>query len=347
MNPALKLGGFVGGLAAAFALAFTVGSSADPIRAEGPAAPAMDDMGDGHAEEAGSEHGGHEAGTGQLPGLAVSDAGYTLVPAAPTLPSGPAVPFRFTVTDPGGRALQDYELSHEKELHLIVVRRDLDGFQHVHPVRASDGTWSVPLDLRKGGTYRMFADFKPAGLDRGLTLGTDVSVAGPFTPVPLPEPAARSVVDSYDVALAGTPVAGEESELTFTVSRNGKPVRDLEPYLGAFGHLVSLRTGDLAYLHTHPAQEAHAGDRGGPQVTFATTFPTAGTYRLFLDYQHGGEVRTAAFTVKVRASGTTTEPTAKPTTEPTTEPTGKPTVRPTPRKTVPSTPHGTPGHGHS
>jgi hypothetical protein len=339
VNPALKLGGFVGGLAAAFALAFTVGSSTDPIRAEEPAAPAMDDMGDGHAEEAGSEHGGgHDAGTGQLPGLAVSDAGYTLVPAAPSLPSGPAVPFRFRVTGPDGRALHDYELSHEKELHLIVVRRDLDGFQHVHPVRAADGTWSVPLDLRKGGTYRMFADFKPAGLDRGLTLGTDVSVAGPFTPVPLPEPATRSVVDGYDVTLAGTPVAGEESELTFTVSRNGKPVRDLEPYLGAFGHLVSLRTGDLAYLHTHPAQEAHAGERGGPQVTFATTFPTAGTYRLFLDYQHGGEVRTASFTVNVGAS--TAEP-VTPTVKPTVKPTAKP--KPTPGKT----PHGTPGHGHS
>ena len=346
MNAGLKLGGFVGGLAAAFAIAFTVGSSTDPVRAEEPAAPgAMDGMGgtekmgEGEHADEGSEHGGHDAGSGQLPGLAVSDAGYTLVPAAPTLPAGQAVPFRFTVTDPDGRALKSYQLSHEKELHLIVVRRDLDGFQHVHPVRAADGTWSVPLDVSKGGTYRVFADFKPAGLDRGLTLGTDVSVAGPFTPMPLPAPATRSAVDGYDVTLAGTAIAGQESELTFTVSKNGEQVRDLEPYLGAFGHLVSLRTGDLAYLHTHPAQEAHAGERGGPEVRFATTFPTAGTYRLFLDYQHGGKVRTAAFTVEVAKAG----PTATPT--PTTAPTKA--VPTNPRKAAPSTPHGTPGHGHS
>lgn len=83
------------------------------------------------------------------------------------------------------------------------------------------------------------------------------------------------------------------------MNRNGEPLTQLEPYLGAFGHLVSLRTADLAYLHTHPAQEATAGERGGPQVRFGTTFPTAGTYRLFLDFRVDGAVRTAEMTVEV------------------------------------------------
>jgi hypothetical protein len=76
-------------------------------------------------------------------------------------------------------------------------------------------------------------------------------------------------------------------------------VTSLQPYLGAFGHLVSLRDGDLAYLHTHPAAEAHDGDRGGPTVAFATEFPTAGSYRLFLDFKADGKVHTAEFTVTV------------------------------------------------
>ena len=106
----------------------------------------------------------------------------------------------------------------------------------------------------------MFADFQPAGLDRDLTLGTDVTVSGLYIPVPLPSRASSYSVDGYDVTLAGTPVAGKESELTFRVSRGRRqPVTDLQPYLGAFGHLVSLRGGDLAYLHTHPAQEADGG----------------------------------------------------------------------------------------
>jgi hypothetical protein len=316
VNAGLKVAGFAGGLAAAFAIAFAVGSAAGPVRAGEPAATATphdgtatsdDGMGgmsgtDGdHASTGpGDEHGAEPgSASGQLPGLAVSDAGYTLAAAATTLPAGAAIPFRFTVTDPSGHPVTSYETKHDKQLHLIVVRRDLSGFKHVHPVMAAGGTWSVPLDVSRAGSYRVFADFQPTGLDRGLVLGTDVSVAGSFMPIPLPQATSTTAVDGYDVSLAGSPKAGAESELVFMVSRDGAPVTDLEPYLGAFGHLVSLRAGDLAYLHTHPSQEAHAGEHGGPQVHFATTFPTAGTYRLFLDFQHGGKVRTAAFTVVV------------------------------------------------
>lgn len=297
----IKVGGFVAGLAAAFALALAVGSSASPIRPADKAASSgeqsdpMGGMGETHEESGGESHEG-----GGLPGLAVSEEGYTLLPATTSLAAGKGVAYRFRIGGPEGRPLTTYEISHEKELHLIVVRRDTQAFQHVHPVRAADGTWSVPLDLSKAGAYRVFADFRPAGLDRGLTLGTDLFVGGPFTPTPLPVPVPSSKTDGYVVSLAGAPVAGKESELRFTVSRGGKSVTNLEPYLGAFGHLVSLRTGDLAYLHTHPAQEAHGSDRGGPEVHFETTFPTAGTYRLFLDFKHGGAVHTASYTVEVK-----------------------------------------------
>ena len=81
--------------------------------------------------------------------------------------------------------------------------------------------------------------------------------------------------------------------LTTRIELDGEPVTDLEPYLGAFGHLVALRAGDLGYLHVHP-EEGEAG----PGVEFATAFPTPGTYRLFLDFQHRGVVHTAAFTVE-------------------------------------------------
>jgi hypothetical protein len=206
------------------------------------------------------------------------------------------VPFAFRITGPDGEAVTAYEEKHEKELHLIVVRRDLAGFQHVHPTLAANGTWTVPLDVPSGGTYRVFADFEPTGLGRGVTLGTDLSVAGTFEPAPLPPPAATTSVDGFDVTVEGVERvrAGQETEIAFTVSRGSREVTDLQPYLGAFGHLVSLRTGDLAYLHTHPVGgDAH----GGPTVRFATEFPTAGTYRLFLDFQVDGVVRTAELTI--------------------------------------------------
>ena len=79
---------------------------------------------------------------------------------------------------------------------------------------------------------------------------------------------------------------------------------DLQPYLGAYGHLVALRAGDLAYLHVHP--DGVPGDgvtAPGPDVTFWATAPSAGAYRLFLDFQHNGVVRTAEFTVQATPAG--------------------------------------------
>lgn len=92
---------------------------------------------------------------------------------------------------------------------------------------------------------------------------------------------------------------GEASDLTLAVSRDGRPVTDLQPYLAAYGHLVALRVGDLGYLHVHPEGEPGDGvTEPGPEITFAATAPTAGTYRLYLDFQHNDTVRTAEFTVR-------------------------------------------------
>ncbi|TCM46984.1 hypothetical protein [Kribbella sp. VKM Ac-2568] len=327
---ALRLGAFAGALALAFAGAFAIGSAVDPIaaadpapHAENPAMPAMDESGEAHG-------GGHSDPAAQPPGLAVSQAGYTLVPATTFFQPGKQETLKFTIQGPDGKPVTQYTQTHEKDLHLIVVRRDLAGFHHVHPTRDASGTWTIPFTFTAGGTWRMFTDFQPAGLDKTLTLGTDVNVSGLYVPVPLNEPASVYSVDGYDVTLAGKPVAGKESELTFLISKDGKPVTDLQPYLGAFGHLVSLRGGDLAYLHTHPSEEAKAGMKGGPQIEFGTTFPTAGTYSLFLDFQHAGRVHTAEFTVNVSTTGTAIVP-------PATLPS------PTPKKTTPgheSTPHG-------
>jgi hypothetical protein len=191
-----------------------------------------------------------------------------------------------------------YVDNHEKQLHLIVVRRDMVGFQHVHPTMAADGTWSVPVDL-SAGDYRVFADFIPEG-GKNLTLGTDVHVAGRYDPQPLPSPAATAVVDGFTVKLSGSAKANEPSMLSFEVTRDGKPVTDLQPYLGAYGHLVALRASDLAYLHVHPMGEPGDGvTPAGPEIGFHATFPSDGDYRLFLDFKHQNVVRTAEFTVSV------------------------------------------------
>lgn len=305
-RPAFRVGGFAVGLLAVFALALGAGSLWGPTVAA-PDTAADEDMGHGGmtAETAGEGAGHDDSGAGgHLPGgLMRSQDGYTLDLAATTAAAGRDVPLALTVTGPDGHLLDteaDYDVEHDKRLHLIVVRRDLTGFQHVHPELGADGRWTTAVDLDPGA-WRVFADFKAAD-GPALTLGTDLTVPGTVGDVrPVGDDVRTSSVGGYDVTLAGDLEGGTASDLTLTVTRDGEPVTDLEPYLGAFGHLVALREGDLAYLHVHPHEEAHDGDAGGPTIDFTAEVPSAGRYRLFLDFKADGVVRTATFDLEASA----------------------------------------------
>jgi hypothetical protein len=222
-------------------------------------------------------------GDAHAPGLAVAEDGLRLL-APSTLRAGVREDFAFRIADDRGATVRAFDVEHTKKLHLIAVRRDLTGFQHLHPTQAANGTWRTGLTLPEPGAYRVFADFTPRG-GAATTLASDVLVAGAFVPRPLPAPAARASSDGYEVALRAS--GGRDATLRFVISRAGRAIAP-EPYLGAAGHLVALREGDLAYLHVHP----HEGD----EVAFGARFPSAGRYRLFLQFQHEGRVHTAAFT---------------------------------------------------
>ncbi|GAA2225181.1 hypothetical protein GCM10010232_07850 [Streptomyces amakusaensis] len=256
----------------------------------------------GHDTTSHSGHGGARPG-----GLSVSESGYTLAFDSTILSAGTQT-VTFRVTGPDGGPVTEYTAEHGKKLHLIAVRRDTAGFQHVHPVMDGKGTWSVGVTLEPGD-WRFFADIHPAGHDGTLTLGIDASVAGQYDPRPVPEDTRTARVGEYTVTLDGELVPGEASDLTLTVSREGRPVTDLEPYLEAYGHLVALRVGDLGYLHVHP--EGAPGDGStepGPRITFMAAAPSGGVYRLYLDFQHEGVVRTAEFTVRASAKAASGHP---------------------------------------
>ena len=289
MSTPAKVAGFLIALAAVFGIALGVGKAVGP-----------------DSETAESAHGGHNedstaaAADGQedFPGgLMVSQNGYTFSLAKRQAGPGRDVGISFTIDGPDGEPVTDYDVEHEKRLHLIAVRRDFTGFQHVHPELGSDGTWSTGLDLTSG-QWRLFADFKAADAD-ALTLGTDLAVVGDYRPAKESSGEVRTAkVDGYTVELAGNLKPGSDSKLTLSVSKDGNPVTDLQPYLGAYGHLVALREGDLAYLHVHPDGEPNDGKtEPGPEVVFYASVPSQGGYRLYLDFKHDGVVRTAAFTV--------------------------------------------------
>ncbi|MCC3317239.1 hypothetical protein [Nocardia africana] len=255
----------------------------------------------GNHHEQHDGHGGHTehaAHGGGLPGgLQITQDGYTLALAEPILTPG-EVDFRFRILGPDGIPVTEYSAIHDRELHLIVVRRELTGFWHVHPELTSEGIWTVRLHLPAAGAYRVFTDIAPRALGKTITLGADLAVAGPYDPRPAPAADRTAEVDGYEVTLDGDLVPGEGRLLTLTVRKNGEPVTDLQPYLAAYGHLVILRAGDLAYVHVHPNGEPGDGVTApGPDITFHTAVPGPGTYRLFLDFKHGDVVRTAAFTL--------------------------------------------------
>ncbi|WP_238439525.1 hypothetical protein [Microbacterium sp. JZ31] len=254
----------------------------------------MNTHGEGHGDTE-KEAQGHG-----LKGLSLDAGGFLLSPVRAPGAVGDEGELVFEILDDSGEPVTDYDTAHEKDLHLIVVRTDGAGFRHVHPVLdASTGTWSTPWSWDEAGTYRVYADFTPAAEGaEGVTLSRSVQVAGDFAPVER-ELQTTDEVDGYAVSLHGEVTAGSASELTVTVERDGEPVTTLEPYLGAFGHMVALREGDLAYLHVHAeGDEPHAGDTAGPEIRFAAKAPTAGRYMVYLDFQVDGQVHTAEFVIE-------------------------------------------------
>lgn len=230
-------------------------------------------------------------------GLRVAQDGYALELEKQTFTAFREMDLRFRVFGPDGQPVTRYDIVHERPLHLIVVRRDFAHYQHVHPTVGTDGSWAVKLDLPLGGIYRVFADFRTQG--KSLTLGADIFIAGLFIPATERSVSSLAGAGKYQVSLSLPSVAKLAGELAFSVRREGQPVKDLVPHLGALGHLVALREGDMAFLHIHPIGVVGAG----PEIRFHAAFPSPGRYHLFLEFNHGGEVRRVSFTVNIPRQG--------------------------------------------
>jgi hypothetical protein len=282
MSAGVRVAAFAALLAVVFAAAAVAGRALDP----GTGAGTDHAAGAQHAAAGGAHGSTHEAAAPA--GLSAEQDGLLLVPATTALRAGRAGRFAFGVVDARGRTVRAFDREQARRMHLVVVRRDLTQFQHVHPAQTAAGGWTVKLRLPAPGVYRAYADFSTGG--RRHTLATSLVAPGDFSPRPLPPPAAAASTDGYDVALG----AGAGGAVTFTVTRAGEPVA-LQPYLGARGHLVALRASDLAYEHVHPlAATATAGE-----IAFASAGTAAGSYRLFLQFRHGDRVHVAAFTRRI------------------------------------------------
>lgn len=306
MNAAGRLTLYGAGLAVAFAGAFAAAGAVVPDGF-------VNDWKDKNQMSA-DHGGGHDAMTSSnaatsLRGLSLAADGMVLSPVSAPDRAGAAGTLSYRILDADGRPVVRFARSHEKDMHLIVVRSDGSRFEHVHPILdTATGTWSIPWTWDAGGTYRVFADFVPATEEApSITLTRTVDVAGALNPEPATSVSRTTRVDGFDVSIEGDLVAGRMAELDITVEREGRPVTGLQPYLGAFGHLVALREGDLGFLHVHAeGDEPRAGDTAGPTISFMAQAPTAGRYLLYLDFQVDGQVRTAPFVLDAADAGSPT-----------------------------------------
>jgi hypothetical protein len=225
-----------------------------------------------------------------------SDVYSVEVRSAEPLRAGTPASLTFRIRDPAGFDVRHFQIVHERPLHLMIVSQDLARFDHVHPELEPDGSFRLGHVFPEGGHYFLFSDFTPDSVGMQV-VPVEMVVAGD-------EPAPRPLVvdddqphrvSGCDVTISHSPlVPGETCAMTFSLRRHGRPVTDLEPFLGAGGHLVLISQDRASYRHSHPLET-----RPGPSVTFQVRFERTGIYKGWAQFQRHGRVLTVPFVVGV------------------------------------------------
>jgi hypothetical protein len=246
-------------------------------------------------------------------------------------------------TNPG--YLADLIPDHNHLMHLFLIRLpQMDRFLHLHPDRTGD-QFVVQLPNLPAGRYQIFADVvhqtgfpttlvgevelhdvtgRPTGGDDSEWAGAAIlSGANATSRCSLPD-GGQMVWERPASPLK----AGKLTAFRFRVEdAEGKPVQDLEPYMGMAAHAEFVRSDLTVFAHVHPAgsapmaalelaqagllayggpaQNAMASDMAmspaalSPEVSFPYGFPKPGDYRLFIQVKRAGRVETGVFDAHV------------------------------------------------
>lgn len=241
-------------------------------------------------------HGGHiDEKKGDAPKTRVELASR---PSPPVAGSEAELVFNVKTTD--GAPVNEFEIVHEKPMHLLIVTEDLSGFWHEHPEARSDGSFMLRFAFPAGGRYRLFADYKQNRGDATVD-PIDVDVAGaPYErrPPAVDQELTRGV-DGITATLKPSAelVAGKDLFLKFDLidTGSGKPVDDLQDYLGAKAHLVIISEDLKQFVHAHPLAQSVPNS-----VTAHVKFPASGKYRIWTQFQRRDRIIIIPFTVEVK-----------------------------------------------
>jgi Cu+-exporting ATPase len=246
------------------------------------------------------------------------DAGFEVDLDHDELVPGRPATLTVTVRDAEtGEPVDDLVKTHQVWMHMIVTRSDLGTFEHLHPEPTDrDGVFTVEAELPTAGTYAVHTEFRQLGQMTDVLAEHEIVVDGD-APAPVPVPAAdvrELVVGGVRIELEGDAHVEQTSDLAFrfTDAETGRPVDDLQPYLGAAGHIVVISSDGSSFGHRHAETEddkgrpvlAMPGTEFGPELEMHARFEDPGSYRLFAQFRLGdGTVVTAPFTLHTEAAG--------------------------------------------
>lgn len=223
--------------------------------------------------------------------------------------AGEPTELSFTIKNPKGETVESLQIVHEKPLHLLIVSEDLAEFYHEHPTQQSDKTFKVSFTFKNGGKYKLYADFTPKD-DKQVVQNFDVTVSGKMrdkAELKADEKFEKTVDDLFvTMKPSENLLAGKTLTLDFNVldAKTKKPVTDLQNYLGELAHFVVISQDLKEFVHAHPMSSesghSHSEKKSEATVSAHLTFPKAGLYKVFAQFQRGGKVITVPFILNIQ-----------------------------------------------
>lgn len=203
------------------------------------------------------------------------------------------------IQDKNGKPIDKLDTVHEKQMHVIIVSKDLTFFNHIHPDNKGNGEFTVTTQFPTAGEFKVIADITPTGMGTmNKSQWFTIQGSAPAPKAIEPDATLTKVVDGKEITLSiDHLMANMELNMNFNIkdAQTKQPVTDLQPYLGAVGHVVILSQDAGNYLHVHPSEEKAKG----PDAKFMTTFPHSGVYKIWGQFQHNGKVFTVPFVVQI------------------------------------------------
>jgi len=214
--------------------------------------------------------------------------------------------FRIRHRDRPRETVSAFEVVHEKLMHLLLVRDDLGYFGHEHPDMSPDGVFRFSFAFPTAGDYHLFVDIAPRGAGSQVLLAKlkasgkpdarfDVTRASTDARSPVKKNAGTQV----ELDTGGRLPARKTTGVTFRLrdAATGRAITDLQPYLGAMGHLILIHQDAVTFVHSHPDEREPGVGRDG-NVPFLVRLPKPGLYRGWSQFQRNGAILTTDFIVE-------------------------------------------------